>query len=137
MRCTYQQIEAIRDRAAEMGFVANWHGERSEDEAWLRVSRGVAEIAMCFFPSRLPLLSVEASDPLELAHRAIEVVAIYSTLTAGLHDVRPVLMEVIDAQRESHDPCSGCLFDEGGCAWGLRGLDATMCSKALSPEAAP
>jgi len=84
MKCTYQQLEVIRERAAEMGFFAQWCGERSEDEAWLRVSRGVAEIAMCFFPARKPILSVEASDPMELAHTAIELVSIHSTLTAGL-----------------------------------------------------
>lgn len=119
MRYTYQQLEVIRERAAEMGFFAHWHGERSEDEAWMRVSRGVAEISMCFFPARPPMLSVEAREPLELAHTAIELVAIYSTLTTRLHDVRPTLEEVIDAQRSRPlgDSCGLCAMSRlpAGC----------------------
>jgi len=127
MKFTYQQMEVIRARSSEMGFFAQWCGERSEDEAWLRVSRGVAEIAMCFFPARKPILSVEASDPMELAHTAIELVAIHSTLTTGLYEVHTA------------SPCSEVAPPTGcrGCVWELQPCDATRCFKALNPESAP
>jgi hypothetical protein len=81
---TYQQIEVIRERSAALGLFAQWHAQRADEEAWLRVSRGVSEITMCFFPGRSPILSVQSSEPMELAHSAIEMVALFSTLTSGL-----------------------------------------------------
>lgn len=83
MRYTYQQIEMIRERAGALGLQARWHGERDENEAWLRVSRGVS-IDLTWFPGRPPFLRVEAGEPLELAHTALELVALHATLTADL-----------------------------------------------------
>lgn len=82
---TYQQLEVIRLRALELGLVCEWLGEREEDEAWLRLADGYAT-TVCWFPGRRPILAVQthAHDPLELAHAALELVALYQAITAGL-----------------------------------------------------
>ena len=81
---TYQQMEAIRLRALVLGLVAEWNGHREESEAWLRVSLGNSEISMCWFPSRPPILGVDAEDPADLLYSAVELVGLYATLTARL-----------------------------------------------------
>lgn len=91
---TYQQLETIRKRAIALGLQARWHGERVDQEAWLRVSRGIGEIEMIWFPGRTPFLRVAQEEswtteirgcsPLDLVHTALELVALHATLTAGL-----------------------------------------------------
>lgn len=81
---TYQQMETIRLRALKLGLVAAWNGSREESEAWLRVSHGAIEISMCWFPSRPPILGVDAEDPSGLLYSAVELVGLYATLTARL-----------------------------------------------------
>jgi hypothetical protein len=81
---TYQQLEAMRIRALGMGLRCEWHGERHDDEVWLRTSVGTG-ILMCWFPGRAPILSVEEQThyPLDLAHAALELMALHATLTSG------------------------------------------------------
>ena len=81
---TYQQMEAIRIRALALGLVAKWNGSREEPEAWLRVHRENSEISMCWFPSRPPILGVDAEDPAGLLYSAVELVGLYATITARL-----------------------------------------------------
>lgn len=83
---TYQQLEAMRLRALEIGLNPQWCGRREEDEGWLRVSSALDEIVTCWFPGRAPILSVQVQThaPLELAHTALELVALHAALTADL-----------------------------------------------------
>jgi len=83
---TYQQMEAIRIRALEMGLIAEWCGAREDDEAWLRVAQGVSEIVLCWFPGRTTIFSVQIQTPapLEVVHAAAELVGLHGTLTAGI-----------------------------------------------------
>lgn len=118
---TYQQLEAMRLLAQKLGLEVEWCGRREEDEAWLRVSQGeFREIVLCWFPGREPIMSVSLQTrvPLELAHTALELVALHSALTADLAEA----------------PCSEVAPQTGCCGCVREGEPCDAAKESFSPR---